>query len=74
MGQSEVQGILEKESREYISTVKIAQILNQTPSVTAKSLNAMLKAKEVFLMKVGRNHYWKIKKENEGKPNLIFIQ
>ena len=38
MGQSEVQGILEKESREYISTVK------------------------------------KIKKENEGKPNLIFIQ
>jgi hypothetical protein len=74
MGQSEVQQVLEKDSREYISTVKIAQILNQKPNVISKSLNTMLKAKEVFKMKVGRNHYWKIKKENEGKPNLIFIQ
>ena len=61
MGQSEIQKILEKENKRYVSTVEIADTLGQSTSVVTRALNTMLRYKEVSKTKRGITFYWKIK-------------
>lgn len=74
MGQSEIQKILEREISDYISTLKIASILNQTTSVVTRALNQMFKYREVSRTKIKGVYYWKLKEYYEIKTNLVIAK
>ncbi len=62
MGQAEIQKILERKNKKYVSTVEIAKTLRQSTSVVTRALNTMLHYKEVLKTKRGITFYWRIKK------------
>ena len=74
MGQQEIQKILEKESNDYVSTIKIASILDQSTSLIIRALNKMFKYREVSKKILRGTHYWKLKKYSQIKPNLVIAK